>query len=221
MPRSFKVGERKNYKIDDHGFESYNGKEKSKIASKKSSITLAIDEQVLEIIREEAQIDSKSINGKINDVLLRYAFFYRYTEKAGAAVMLPRTVDFIIRNIDDAKWIEEMRNVVMDAYRILLLEHNIDLTLQNVIKMLSTDAVYAGIYKGFSYFPDDERHLNLLFRHDRGLRWSKILSQGYSHLLENALNYRVESTLFDSGFILKILERDSQTDRLIDEKKKR
>jgi hypothetical protein len=216
-----KIKEKVNHKIDNHTFTRHNDKEKNRIANKKSSITLAIDEQVLDIIREEAGHDSKSVNGKVNDVLTRYAFFYRYTEKAGAAVVLPHTVDFVIRNIDDAKWVEEMQNVVMDAYRILLLEHNVELNLENIIKMLSTDAVYAGIYKGFSYFPDDGRYLNLLFRHERGLRWSKILSEGYSYLFEKVLNYRVQPTLFDSGFIIKILERNSQTYRLIDKKKGR
>lgn len=184
--------------------------EKKKGKNKRSSITLALDEDVLEIIRSEAKSEGISINAKINNILSKFAFFYRYVEKTGASILLSKTTDFVVENIDEEKWIQEMKRVVMDAYPILMLEHNGTLRLQNIIAMLSKDAIYCGIYKGFSYHLDDEGYLNFVFRHERGLKWSRILSEGYSHFLEKTLNWHIQSTVFESGLIIKVLERDSQ-----------
>lgn len=201
---------------DNHGNKAphksvwpLNGKKKV-TKKKRSSITLALDKDVLEIIRSEAKSESISINAKINNILSKFAFFYSYAEKSGSSILMSKTTDFVVENIDEEKWIQEMKRVVMDAYPILMLEQNGSLRLQSIITMLSKDAIYCGIYKGFAYHLDEEGYLNFVFRHERGIKWSRVLSEGYSHFLEKILNWHVQSTIFESGLIIKVLERDSQ-----------
>ncbi len=201
-------GRRNHYDDDRYNKEKHHGK-------KKPSITLAIDKATLDVIREEAETDMISINAKINQILSRHAFFYRYVEKSGNAIILPHTIEFIIENIEEEKWIDEMKTIVMGAYRLLLMEHGVRINLDNIIEMLSKDAIYSGVYSGFSYHADENGHLVLLFRHNRGIKWSRILAAGYSYLLNESLRYNVSSRIHESGLEIKILDRTPDVDRFI------
>jgi hypothetical protein len=203
-----KVGRRNRYDDDKYHTEE-------KRAKKKSSITLAFDKDTLDVIREEAETDGISINAKVNQILSKYAFFYKYVEKSGYAIIMPHTIEFIIENIEEEKWIDEIKSIVMGAYRFLLMEHGVRLSLDNIIAMFSKDAIYSGVYSGFSYYADENGHLVLLFRHDRGMKWSRILAAGYSHLLKESLRLNVSSQVHEGGLEIKILDKTPDVDRLV------
>jgi hypothetical protein len=181
-----------------------------KISSKKkTTITFAIDAEVLEVIRNDAENQEVSINNKINNILSKYVFFYRMVEVEKAPIIACRTLSFIIDNIDEEKWIEEYNAVIMDLVPALLLEHKILLSIENIINLLFKQLLlYCGPYQGFSYYIDKEGLLNLVFRHDKTVKWSRILGKVYANLLESKLNYHTELELSQNSVIIKILEKN-------------
>jgi hypothetical protein len=52
-------------------------------SDKKTTITFAIDNRILKIIRDDADSHIISINAKINYILLLYSLCYRYSEAGG------------------------------------------------------------------------------------------------------------------------------------------
>jgi len=88
-------------------FNRNNKKASSSRKSKKSNITLAIDTEIVDMLKGMAERESLSINSKINSILWRYIIFYRYVEQDGSLVIPSRSVNFFIENIDEEKWIKE------------------------------------------------------------------------------------------------------------------
>ncbi len=62
-------------------------------SNKKTTITFAIDDRILNIIRDDADSHKISVNAKINDILLRYALCYRYTEAGGGVIFPPAAME--------------------------------------------------------------------------------------------------------------------------------
>ena len=44
-----------------------------------------------------------------------------------------------------------------------------------------------GIYNHFYHYKDNEGFINLMMRHNFGLKWSRILSKGQSKLIESMI----------------------------------
>jgi hypothetical protein len=78
-----------------------NKKASSSKKCKKSNITLAIDTEVVDMLKGVAEGEGLSINSKINSILWRYIIFYRYVEQDGSLVIPSRSVNFFIENIDE------------------------------------------------------------------------------------------------------------------------
>jgi hypothetical protein len=74
--------------------------------SKKSNITLAIDTEIVDMLKGMAESEGLSINSKINSILWKYIIFYKYVEQDGSLVIPSRSVKFFIENIDKEKWIQ-------------------------------------------------------------------------------------------------------------------
>jgi hypothetical protein len=74
---------------------------------KKSNITLAIDTEIVDMLKGMAESEGLSINSKINSILWKYIIFYKYVEQDSSFVIPSRSVNFFIENIDEEKWIQE------------------------------------------------------------------------------------------------------------------
>src|SRR5919107_5954822 len=79
---------------------------------KKSNITLAIDTEIQNMLKNIAEGEGLSINSKINSILWKYVSFYKYIEQDGSLIVPSRSVHFFIENIDEEKWIEEYSNML-------------------------------------------------------------------------------------------------------------
>jgi hypothetical protein len=82
------------------------------------------------------------------------------------------------------------------------------LTIFKSISVLKKLLLYCGPYQGFSYYIDKVGLLNLVFRHDKTVKWSRILGKVYANLLERKLNYHTELELSQNSVIIKILEKN-------------
>jgi hypothetical protein len=90
----------------------YNKKVPFAKSKKKSNITLSIDTEVQNILKNIAACEGLSINSKINSVLWKYITFYKYVEQDSSLIIPSRSVHFFIENIDEEKWIEEYSDML-------------------------------------------------------------------------------------------------------------
>jgi len=84
-----------------------NKKASSSRKSKKSNITLAIDTEIVDMLKGMAEGEGLSINSKINSILWKYIIFYKYVDQDSSLIIPSRSVNFFIENIDEEKWVQE------------------------------------------------------------------------------------------------------------------
>ena len=167
----------------------YNKKAPSAKSIKKSNITLAIDTEALNALKNIAEGEGLSINSKINSILWKYVSFYKYVEQDGSLIIPSRSVNFFIENTDEEKWVQEYSDTLEEIVPFFFLELKIEQTLENTLKVVFDRLLaYGGSYKGYSCHVDNDGYLNLVFRHEYGIKWSRILSTVYTRFIQKTLN---------------------------------
>jgi hypothetical protein len=100
-------------------------------------------------------------------------------------------------------------SVIDDLVPSMLLENRLALSLKNWVDYVFKGMLfYGGSYQGFSYFKDEEAHVNFVFRHQYGIKWSRIISTVYMEFLEKSLNIHTTSSILPSSVTIKTVERN-------------
>jgi hypothetical protein len=187
----------------------YNNKTPSAKNNKKSNITLAIDTEILNMLKNIAEGEGLSINSKINSILWKYITFYKYVEQDSSLVIPSRSVHFFIENIDEDKWIEEYSDMLNEIVPFFFLELKTPPTLENTLKVVFDRLLaYGGSYKGYSSHLDNDGCLNLVFRHENGVKWSRILSTIYTRFIQKTLNQPAYPlNVAEKWFAIRLSER--------------
>jgi hypothetical protein len=169
---------------------SSNRKDFSSAKNKKSNITLAIDAEILEVLKNLSESEGLSINSKINSILWKYIIFNKYVEQDCSLIIPSRSVNFFIENIDEEKWIQEYSDTLEEIVPFFFLELKTMQTLENTLKVVFDRLLlYGGSYKGYSSHADNNSNLNLVFRHEYNIKWSRILSAVYTRFIEKTLGH--------------------------------
>jgi hypothetical protein len=187
----------------------YNKKAPSTKSIRKSNITLAISTEVLNALKNIAEGEGLSINSKINSILWKYVSFYKYIEQDSSLIIPSRSVNFLIENIDEQKWVQEYSDTLEEIVPFFFLELKAEQTVENTLKLVFDRLLaYGGSYKGYSCHVDNDGYLNLVFRHEYGIKWSRILSTVYTRFIQRMLNqpaYPLNIT--EKWFAIRISER--------------
>jgi len=186
-----------------------NKKSVSSKKGKKSNITLAIDTEIQNVLKNIAEGQGLSMNSKINSILWKYITFYRYVEQDGSMVIPSRSVNFFIENIDEQKWVDEYSDTLEEIVPFFFLELKIEQTLENTLKVVFDRLLaYGGSYTGYSSHVDNDGYLNLIFRHEYGIKWSRILSRVYTQFINRTLNHPAYPlNVAEKWFAIKISEK--------------
>jgi hypothetical protein len=83
--------------------------------SKKVTVSLALDEFVVEEIRKQADKSQVSFNARVNAIVEKYVKFFMFAEEVRAAVILPSTHQFCVNEIDETKYTAELKRVGKDS----------------------------------------------------------------------------------------------------------
>ena len=179
---------------------------------KKSNITLAIDTEIQAMIKNIAEGEGLSINSKINSILWKYVSFYKYIEQDGSLIIPSRSVNFFIENIDEEKWIQEYSDTLEEIVPFFFLELKPEKTLENTLKVVFDRLLaFGGSYKGYSSNVDNDGYLNLVFRHEYGVKWSRILSTVYTRFIQRTLNqHAYPLNIAEKWFAIRISERTEE-----------
>jgi hypothetical protein len=181
-------------------------KASSPAKNKKSNITLAIDAEILDMLKNIAEGEGLSINAKINSVLWKYVTFNKYVEQDCSLIIPSRSVNFFIENIDEEKWIQEYIDTLEEIVPFFFLELKTIQTLENTLKVVFDRLLlYGGSYKGYSSHADSDGNLNLVFRHEYNIKWSRILSAVYARFIEKTLGHTAYPiNISEKWFAIKI-----------------
>jgi hypothetical protein len=181
-------------------------KASSPAKNKKSNITLAIDAEILDILKNIAEGEGLSINAKINSVLWKYVMFSKYVEQDCSLIIPSRSVNFFIENVDEEKWIQEYIDTLEEIVPFFFLELKTIQTLENTLKVVFDRLLlYGGSYKGYSSHADNDGNLNLVFRHEYNIKWSRILSAVYARFIEKTLGHTAYPiNISEKWFAIKI-----------------
>ena len=184
----------------------------SSAKNKKSNITLAIDTEILDILKNMAESEGLSVNSKINSVLWKYITFNKYVEQDCSLIIPSRSVNFFIENIDEEKWIQEYTDTLEEIVPFFFLELKTMQTLENTLKVVFDRLLaYGGSYKGFSSHADNNGNLNLVFRHEYNIKWSRILSAVYTRFIEKTLGYTAYPlNVSEKWFAIKISSEETK-----------
>jgi hypothetical protein len=174
-----------------------------------TTITLAIDSQVLEEIRGDVEREGgQSINSKINSILVKHTFCYRYAEQQKSIIIPSKNFKYLVDNFDEDKLLEQYKSILLGIVPADLLERKTPLTVENWIKIVCEGMLlHGGSFHKFSHYRDNEGYLHLTFRHDHGIRWSRIIACVLTQQMENLLGLHTTVTILSDIIVIKILER--------------
>lgn len=118
-------------------------------------------------------------------------------------------MDFFVENIGEDKWIKEYSDMLEEIVPLFFLELKVPQTLENTLKVVFERLLaYSGSYKGYSCHSDEDGNMNLVFQHEYGMKWSKILSAVYTRFYQRTLNQPAYPLkLAQTWFAIRLSER--------------
>ncbi len=130
----------------------------------------------------------------------------KYVEQDGSLIIPSRSVNFFIENIEEEKWIQEYIDMLEEILPFFFLDLKTIPSLENTLKVVFDRVLlFGGSYEGYSSHTDKDGNLNLVFRHEYNIKWSRILSAVYSRFIEKALGHTAYPiNISEKWFAIKI-----------------
>ncbi|MEO9295019.1 MAG: hypothetical protein ABI347_05410 [Nitrososphaera sp.] len=178
--------------------------------TKKTNVTIALDDYIFKEIRKEAEDSRQSLNALVSNVLRKHINFYRTAELTGVVIVPPNVFQFFINETDEGQFVKEMTKAGTDLVPSFFAQKGIPLTFENIVKISFEEvAVRGGVIRSVSkYLDKQDGKTCLFFRHDFNIKWSRILSAAFSYHIEHLLHYHTTSKIFSNSVELKILEQN-------------
>jgi len=124
-----------------------------KASNKKTTIKLAIDDNILEEIIKESEAKGFSANAKINAILTKHVNYDRHAESLKCIHISNKRFKSLLDNIDEDKLLEGFKVDMTDIVPTAHIEHNTPATLDGLIKYFFQNiGLNAGLYHNFSSF---------------------------------------------------------------------
>jgi hypothetical protein len=207
----------KSKKQEENNGSHYDGNQSSNLAkrqtpSNKTTITLAIDHEILLEIRNDAYASGLSLNSKVNNMLTNWARMYKYHEMEQGIILTSRNFKTLLDNIDEEVLSKDFKNNALDMIPAFFVEKNIPMTLDNLVEYaFKPFGLIGGSFQGFNIFRNEEGYQCITLRHRYGIKWSRILSAGMVPSLSICLNCHVTANIMPGVVTLKILDKNIQS----------
>src|SRR6185312_10099574 len=158
----------------------------------KSNITLSIDHNILDEIKKDSVMQNLSLNAKVNAILAKWVSFYRIAEDLECSMIPSKSWASMIDLMDETKLLNILNNEGITTMYSMFIHNNTPLTLNSVIKYCFQEmALWSGMYSTFRQF-DNHNHIDLIFEHKYGIKWSKILENAFTNIIRIMLDHTTE-----------------------------
>lgn len=176
--------------------------------SKKANVTLALDENILDKIRKEADDEGVSINSRINSILTRYELFLKTAIDQRSVIMPRHSFSQILEVMDEEKFLKILNNVATDIMPAVLAHNNIPPTMENVIQYcFETTFIWGGMLTRFSHHRDDEGNLSMVLEHDYDIKWSRLIGTSLSHFINVTTGNSAKPRFYPKTVVLTVFDR--------------
>ena len=174
--------------------------------SKKTTITLSIDTDILNSIKQDAEAKGLSINYRINAVLEKYEKFYKYMEMLESCI-IPYNQFVKMLNLMDEEGLKNILANDGNSHAISALKQNrLPLTIDTLVEhIFKTGALYSGAYTSFHHYSDSGRGLCLVFDHKFGLKWARIIAASFARLIEMAVHLQAETEVLPYTVTIRLV----------------
>jgi hypothetical protein len=183
----------------------------SSSTSKKETITLALDKNILDDIRKSAKDDGLSVNALMNSILSKWVNFFKYQLEYSVITLTSQNFESLLEKTDEV-FVQEFSRNALGIVRATLIARNILLTVDNLIEYeYKTFGVLGGAFQSVTSYKDPEGHTCIVFKHRYGEKWSRVIARVFGEQLQTLFNCHVDSSISTNAVILKILETNIGT----------
>jgi hypothetical protein len=177
--------------------------------SKRTTITLALDNGIVKELRKQAELDRSSLNSKVNSVLEKYVGFYKHAELLDSVVIPQKQFQAMLDLMDETELTKILKADGSAAVLSILNFLGIPHTLDNMIEYCFSRVIrWSGAYNSFNYYVNKQGHTCLVFEHKFGIKWSRIMAEAHSSTIEAVLQYPTEKRVMPSTVVIRVMERD-------------
>ncbi|MDE1832744.1 MAG: hypothetical protein KGI02_10330 [Thaumarchaeota archaeon] len=171
----------------------------------KSNVTLSIDTAIFNEIKKDSKNQTISVNTKINTILAKHVLFYKHLEDQEGASIPRKYFEAFIELLDENKHIELLTNVSVETMQAVYVHDNIPFTLDGLIKHhFEKVALWAGAYRRFRHYVDEEGYTCLVFDHKLGIKWSRILGASICNMIREMANQTSTFKVLSTAVLVKV-----------------
>jgi hypothetical protein len=114
----------------------------------------------------------------------------------------------LLDKLPEEELLEICRVFILEQLPSWMISNNFSMSLEGWMQSICNDIlVYSGIVKAFSHFEDSNGCLNIVFHHELGKRWSKILGAVLSEFLLDQLGINSKCETSSSNIRLTLIEK--------------
>jgi hypothetical protein len=161
-----------------------------KASGRAAAKSIRLDQNLIEILEDEAERKNMSTNALIERVLLKYAKYYRHLENYPVLILSQSEFQSLMREIPDER-IEELGWELGRNIRGYFLMRGINPDLDSVISILEENYADGAGWFDLHYHNRDGRRL-LHFSHRNGLKWSKFLASYIKSIFKELMDTEIE-----------------------------
>jgi hypothetical protein len=162
-----------------------------------------VDEEWLEILREEAEKQGLSVNALINRILQSYCQHYRWVEHFSLLDITRPTMRRIVAYCPDDKLKEIAKKSGSTGTKDILRTMEIAPTYDNVMLFIKNNmGKYSNWFKFNEYTRNRKDVVHL--HHEMGKNWSIFTATQVSTVIESVLHRTVATEIFDNSATLRI-----------------
>ncbi len=177
--------------------------------SKKTTVNLSGDTNMIDELKKESNDKGQSLNAHINSILAKHLSFFRHALNH-EVVIIPQDMWSSLLEIMDKKTIVDIMEKNGTPTVISLFNHNnVTFTIGNIIKYCFEEiALLSGCYSSFNHYRNGDGEICLVFNHKFNKKWSEILAEVYSDMIEKMLNQKSSSVISSNTLLLKLMQTE-------------
>lgn len=173
--------------------------------SNKTNITISVDGQIGDEIRQYAEKQGLSTNSLVNKILKDYVMFGKYFQDHIPVVIAPPIFSHLLGEVDEKVWIKSWEIALGQVTPEVFAMHNLEPTLDNLVRYLLGDiGSRVGIFDKFTFHEDDSKNYKLVMVHKYGIKWSRVLGISFSNMFLKAFPVKVTTQVSANTLTMEI-----------------
>ena len=173
--------------------------------SSKVNITISVDGQVADEIRQYAEKQKLSTNSLLNKVLKDYVMFGKYFQDHIPVVISPVVFSYLVGEVDEQVWVKSWEIALMQVTPEVFAMHNLEPTMDNLVRYLLGDiGPRVGIFDKLTLDESEPKSYKLVMVHKYGMKWSKVLATSFSNMFAKAFQVKVTTQVSKDALMIKI-----------------